>query len=150
MAGFSLKPIAVSKDFLDPAAYERAINNTLDGIAEDIRIDLEVTTQTWINKPVFQVEKDDEIRRIFTTSDIYRYISGGTRVRYATMTPDFIAKTIPGVIGSGAGRGGVAFISKLHPRPGIEARNFPEVIIKKWQPRIAALLQQNMDNETHR
>ena len=72
------------------------------------------------------------------------FLNGGTSVRYATMTPDFVPKTSPNVLRSGPGAGGLAFVSKNVPNPGIEAREFDqsvadevaeqaaEVIIRAW------------------
>jgi len=129
-----LIPIPVKKGVLDAKKHARAIDNFLDAGAENIRVDFLTTTRTWKNGPEYEIEKiKREGRRIFTRNKIYLFVSGGTRVRYATMTRNFKAKTQPGVIGSGRGRGGVAFVSRKHPRPGIRARNFPEAIIKKWE-----------------
>jgi len=137
---FSVQAISVPKDFLDPKAFERAIENFLDAGAENIRVDFQVTTQTWREKPKFTIEKAGrESRWIYTGDKIYKFISGGTSVRYATMTPDFIPKTQIGYIGSGAGRGGVAFVNKKYPRPGIKAREFPKAIVRKWRPKWVSL-----------
>lgn len=144
----NLIPIPVSKDVLDYRKHERAIQNFLDAGAENIRVDFLVTAKTWRNKPEFEIEKaGPETRKIFTRSKIYLYVSGGTRVRYAVMTRNFKAKTSPGVIGSGRGRGGVAFISRKHPRPGIQARNFPEAIIKKWEKQWPKLFTRMIQSE---
>jgi hypothetical protein len=150
--------------FLSAENYIRAINRALDMRAEDIRIDFRVTVQTWAHKPKFVITAHvtEPIWRIIAPEDagetpasqnpalIYKFVSGGTRVRYATMTPDFIAKTNPGVIGSGQGAGGVAFISKKHPKPGIQAREFNEVIAKKWESRFPSLMNQALRVEAIR
>lgn len=109
-----------------------------------LRREFDKTTATWRNKPAFTAEVKAEPGRIVgeyaTTSDIYRYVSGGTRVRYATMSADFVAKTQPRFIGSGPGRGGVVFISRQHPRPGIEAREFDITIANQQAIKIAGIL----------
>lgn len=129
-----LVPIHLKKGVLDVKRHERAIDNFLDAGAENIRVDFLTTTRTWKDRPEFEIERlKREGRRIFTRSKIYLFVSGGTRVRYAVMTRGFKAKTSPNVIGSGRGRGGVAYISRRTPRPGIRARNFPEAIIRKWE-----------------
>jgi len=97
--------------------------------------DFQLTVRTWKVKPTFKksVKKNNKSieGKVSTDNDIYRFVSGGTRVRYATMTPDFVAKTRPGNIPSGPGRGGVLYISKQKPRPGIEAREFDKQIKNK-------------------
>jgi hypothetical protein len=61
----------------------------------------------------------------------FLWLEEGTKVRYATMTPDFKPKTQRGVLGSTRGRGGKAFVDKRKPKPGIEAREWTEQIIKE-------------------
>lgn len=145
-------PIPVSAGFLSSAKQRRAVQNFLDATAEDIRIDFGVTTQTWKNRPDFAIETPDETtRKVGTDNMIYKFVSGGTRVRYATMTPGFQAKTVPGWIGSRPGAGGRMFVDKSKPRPGIKARNFHQEIIRKWQPRLAGLLRRMIAAElSHR
>lgn len=52
----------------------------------------------------------------------YRWVSGGTRVRYATMSDDWESKTIPEVLDSQPGSGKLAFVDKRLPNPGIASR----------------------------
>lgn len=61
------------------------------------------------------------------------WLDKGTKVRYATMSPDFQSKTIPRVLDSRSGKGGRLFVNKKRPRPGIEAREWTEMIAKKWR-----------------
>ena len=112
-----------------------AIQAELEKVGKDIVKDFEKTTSTWTDKPEFEMLTDDNPPSVLVATDdkIYGYVSGGTRVRYATMTNPFQAKTQPGVIGSRAGVGGMLFISKKHPRPGIKARKFEQTIQKKWK-----------------
>lgn len=67
----------------------------------------------------------------YTTSDaVYGYLNDGTRIRYATMTPNFSPKTRPGRVNAVAGSGGLAYVSKKRPRPGIKPRKFDELVVK--------------------
>jgi len=59
----------------------------------------------------------------------------GTKVRYATMTPKFAAKTRTGQLNSWKGKGGLLFVNKKRPRPGIKARKFTKALAKKWTPK---------------
>ena len=143
-------PIPIPDGFLDPRKLERAVDNFLDAAAENVRVDFLVTTKTWKNQPEFVVEapsSQPDTRYVYTRSRIYMFVSGGTRVRYATMTPNFFPKTRPGAIRSNKGRGGVAFISRRHPRPGIQARRFPETIAKKWEGKWVALFTRILRDE---
>lgn len=80
-----------------------------------------------------------------STDNPYPFIVGGTSKRYATMTPDFVAKTKRRVIGSGPGAGGLAYVDKRVKRKGIEAREFDKEIAKQEQPKFTKLGQDNLD-----
>lgn len=99
----------------------------------------ESTTRTFDEVDVkFKKKVKDDPTKIVGTVDtdneIYGYLNNGTKVRYATMSPDFEAKTEPRVIGSSRGRGEVLYVDTRRPRPGIEARHFDEEIAKKIKP----------------
>lgn len=58
----------------------------------------------------------------------YRWVSGGTTRRYATMTENWESKTSPGSIESGKGAGWVMYVDKKDPKPGIEPRMVDETL----------------------
>jgi len=148
MTRLGLEAVTIGRDLFNTAQVSRIIANTLEGVAKDIEIDFKVTTQTWGHKPGFKIQRpSNTVRIIGTGDDIYKYVSGGTRVRFATMTPDFKAKTRVGVIGSGAGRGGVAYIRRDRPRPGIKARKFDLAIAKKWKGLIKGVFDRALASE---
>jgi hypothetical protein len=101
-------------------------------------------TRTWKgNKPKFSAKKPRgqiglNVKATGTHLGVWKYIwlSYGTDIRYATMTkkPKFQAKTRYRIIGSRKGRGGLAYVSTQHPRPGIEARWFEGEIMKRTTP----------------
>ncbi len=65
------------------------------------------------------------------------WVGRGTDVRFATMHPDFKAKTKVGHIGSSAGaHSKPLFVNPLVPRPGIEARLWDERINKEDLPQL--------------
>lgn len=146
----TVRAIVPTKVALDATAMARAIENTLDGVAKNIKIDFDVTTQTWRTRPEFTIDKSDGRRLVSTADDIYRYLDQGTSVRYATMSGDFAPKTRGGYIGSNAGRGGMVRVSRLHPRPGIQARGFAAAIQKKWDSQMQAIFQRAIDAEASR
>lgn len=100
--------------------------------------DFESTVQTWNTMPPFVtevvLEKKRVVGRNYTTDKIYKFISGGTKERYAVMTKNFLSKTLPSMLKARHGRGGLAYmLSKKKgdkPKPGIKAREFPKKIIK--------------------
>ena len=112
---------------------EKAV--TFEGDA--IRKEYEKTTRTWKRKPVFEVVPEvsnTKVEVLVGTDDkIYKFLDEGTKVRYATMSPDWQSKTTPGFIGSGPGRGRKLFVRKDRPRPGIKARDFSKIIQKRRQ-----------------
>ena len=102
------------------------------------------TYRTFKHKPSFRQEVKTSVKEFtgsaLTTGDgstenPYPFITKGTAVRYAVMTPDFKAKTTVRTIGSGSGRGGLAYIDKRKPLPGIKAREFEQEIAKQEQPK---------------
>lgn len=136
---FKVKPIRLAKNPFNPIAHRREINRALNESAERIQEDFYKTVKTWKNKPSFEVEgkKARFTREIYAENDVYFFLNGGTRVRYATMTGDFRAKTAPNRFIARGGRGGVAFINKKKPRKGIKARKFDQKEVRrasKWLP----------------
>lgn len=117
-----------------------------------ILADAKKTVKTWTEPSEFQTEvsvgraaaavagksrKKDQTGvslEVWTEDKIWGYLDEGTRVRYATMSKDFRAKTRVNVINSYKGRGRMLFVNRHRPRPGIKARNWSKELHKKWQP----------------
>ncbi len=102
--------------------------------------EMKKTTATWNDtEPTFETEIDGDTLTVGPTDDedgdIWRYLEEGTEVRYAIMTEDFEPKTTPNVVGSSAGVGGLAFIDLDNPQPGIESRNWTEIIGDELEPK---------------
>jgi hypothetical protein len=133
-------PIVPSKKPIpNNLTVSRAIQEGLNRAADALKEDFQKTVSTWNDKPTFLINKygSPRMSRVVSAKNkIYFFVSEGTRVRYATMTPNFIAKTAPGRFQAQAGAGGVAYISKKHPRPGIKARKFDEQLMKRWQDKL--------------
>jgi hypothetical protein len=94
------------------------------------------TVETWKVRPQFSQKTDFNFDvemsvTTFTQNRIYYFLHEGTAVRYATMTDPFWAKTVPGFLGSREGKGRKLFVNRSVPRPGIEARKWTDLIIKK-------------------
>ena len=86
------------------------------------------TTTTWNFPPQFTAIRTQGGYLIQVSDIRYRYLDKGTKVRYATMQPGFVAKTKVGVFYSYQGNGGVAYVNKRKKRPGIKARGWSEKI----------------------
>lgn len=63
-------------------------------------------------------------------NDKFMFNARGTSVRYATMSPEFQAKTKRRTIASSSARGNrdPVFVSRSYPQPGIEAREIEETV----------------------
>jgi hypothetical protein len=121
---------------LKSQGLRRAEVDAAKDLANRMWLDMIRVTQNWQHRVKFDkvVEiKGDVVTVLVGTDDkIYKFLDRGTRVRYATMSLDFQPKTHIGVLGSGKGAGGLLFVSKKHPRPGIKARRYTETITEKY------------------
>lgn len=151
-----LNPILPQHPALNVEEFERAIENALTGLAEDIRVDFEVTAQTWVNKPAFKIDKRPFERDIYTESEIYSYVARGTRPHVILpkiapalrFRPTYKAKTRPRYIGStGGGASGPFVTARVVHHPGTEARDFERVIAEKWQKLWPNIMQRAIASE---
>lgn len=133
--------IIADKSGLDPNKHRQAIEQALDNAAALALAGFQSSVSTWEHKPEFTVTREPGKRTVATNDPQYGWINNGTAVRYATMTPDFLPKTKPGFLGSGTGRGGVLFVNRNRPRPGIEARRFDQLVLEQIDPQFASLVQ---------
>lgn len=97
--------------------------------------DMKSATRTWNHKVDFSIKSRISAKSItvsiWTDEPIFNFIEGGTDVRRAIMTRDFMPKTSPGWLGSRKGSGGVSYIGADVAMPGIEARHFYKATAKK-------------------
>ena len=124
-------------------AMLKPFKDEMSKLMDLVEKDFEASVSTFSSKPNFERKVGVEgvgnvkvIGSVWTTDEIYGYLNDGTGVRYATMTSDFLAKTRPGRLAARGGRGGVAYVSRKRPRPGIKAR--------KWDIIIAENRERNM------
>lgn len=138
--------IILPKQLVNTKALEAAIDSALDKTAGEVLDDFHKTTATWHHQPAFKIDKGASERKIFTSDDIYFFVSGGTRVRRVIMTPGFSPKTRYRWIGSGAGAGGVmAGPSRRINRPGIKAREFEKAIAILYERFFPKYIQEAID-----
>jgi hypothetical protein len=140
----------------DPQRMARVITNTLNATAKNIKIDFQVTSQTWNDKPDFVIEQPDPYERIIGTSHkIYDMLNEGTRahdirprngkvLRFGT---PFRAKTIPRSISSGPGSKSknVVWSRGVH-HPGTKPRKWDEAIREKWDGLVGPIFQRAIDS----
>ncbi len=123
-----------ARGLFDDKAFRADLRRINQAEARAMKRSFQRTTRTWEHEVTFrqmtEIEPEPTVL-VYTTDEIYGYVSGGTRVRRALMSRDFSPKTRPGVLDSRPGRGGVVFISRKLNRPGIQARRFPELVEEK-------------------
>lgn len=127
-----------SRKLFDLSAGQAAKEQALKELGEEAKALFEKTVETWRDKPVFRVNELQNSVTVTTGNRIYSYIDKGTSVRYAVMSDDYNPKTRSRVIGSTGGRGRMIFVSRNHPKPGIQAREFSVVIQERMQRKFAA------------
>lgn len=140
-------------------AFQREFIKQAERIAPKMHADLKRPTMTWNppvefeehiylgNRAAAEADKAGAGIAIQVTTDDKRFlfVDEGTKVRYATMSPDFVAKTKPKSLKAGKGRGRVLFVNKKKPRPGIKARGFSKLVAKKWNPLFRASMEEAME-----
>lgn len=110
--------------------YEAGVSNWQD---ED-KPDFEIKQYIMMNRFLLAVGTYSENFRI------YKFVDEGTSIRWAVMSPDWISKTDPKRYWSEAGYGHVVVRGRrmmdlgIHPRPGLQPRDFTGQIMKIMEP----------------
>lgn len=112
------------------------------------------TYSTWDHKPEFEETFEETATQMVGSAltsgegsrdNPYPFITKGTDKRYVVMTPDFVPKSTPRIIGSKRGRGGFSHFDPLfRARPGIKAREFEPEIAKREEPKFYKRIQKAM------
>lgn len=151
-----MKLILPKKLIADPAKLSRALTNTLNGVAKDIKLDFDVTTQTWKHRVEFPIASPSAYRRIVATDDeVYGFVNDGTRPhtirpkgKMLRFNTPFKAKTLPNQIMSGPGSVGTNEVfSRGVQHPGTAPRKFDVAIKEKWDKEFAVIMQRAIDSE---
>jgi len=140
----------------NPNKVEKGIQNGLISLAKGARVDFDVTTQTWSNRPEFKItNKGADFSEVFTDDDVYRYLNDGTTRHpiVAVNAPNLVffrkgfrPKTRVGYIGSNKGSKANKdlFVGKMVDHPGNEARNWDKEIADKWKKRAPKIMSDNI------
>lgn len=144
--------VIVPKKFNKEEILE-SFRNAVEDTIEEADKEFYRTYATFRHEPTFEQHFDENSRQISgetvtegdgDSDNPYPFVERGTSVRYATMTQDFVAKTKPGVISAGSGRGGVLYVDKRRPRPGIKARKKEKPIAKIMKSRFPKIVNVNL------
>ena len=141
---------------LNEPGMRRAILSAMQETGKEIKKDFDRTTVTWKSRPEFEIvmsiTKGLELF-VWTDNEIYGYVSEGTEehvilpvnAKALRFREGYHAKTKPRVIQSFSGGpfGKVVFAAGVI-HPGTEAREFAQVIQKKWQPRFKRRMEKAM------
>lgn len=145
-----VKPAKMKQD-----VYRLEFLTGINDMKKDIKADYAKTTETWKGeKPKFDAAASLQAPGPTLVVDAsggsekgvkkWNWLDKGTKVRYATMSPDWRSKTRVRWIGSSTGRGKMLFVNKRKPRPGIKARRWTEELTKRWVPRFKRRMEQAM------
>lgn len=140
----------------DAAKMRGVIQSTLNATAKNIKVDFDVTTQTWNHRPVFKIASPSEYtREISTNDDVYAMLEVGTRPHIIRpkkprgilrFTTPFRSKTIPNEIRSRKGsKGNTPVVARVVHHPGTAPRLWSKVIAKKWNAQIGNTSQRAID-----
>ena len=130
-----------------PGVTDRAVREL---VVDDALPQFEKTVRTWTHQPRFTPQRMTRgwgvsIDPLYP----YKWVNEGTRVRYATMSADWSSKTKPNVIASYRGSGRMLFVSRKRPRPGIKARNFQDIILRRVQARAANSIREALSKASY-
>jgi hypothetical protein len=142
----------------DAVKMRSVITSTLNAQAKAIKVDFDVTTQTWKaeRRPKFQITSPSEYtREIATDNDVYFMLNVGTK-RHTISARNkpflvfkwqgFRSKTIPNEIRSRKGAQGKQWVRKLSvEHPGTKPRLWTKAIKKKWDAQIGVTFQRAID-----
>jgi hypothetical protein len=146
--------IMPKKPLVNPAKLRQAITNTLTAQASAIKVDFDVTTQTWRSRPTFTIASPSEfVREISTDDDVYAMLNEGTQPhvirphgRILKFTVPFRSKTVPGKIYSRQGsKGNTPVVARVVHHPGTAARYWNKVIKEKWEAQLPVTFQRAID-----
>lgn len=150
------RAIIPPKPTADPARHARAVQRTLDQVAQLALADFATTTATWSHGVAFAVSAPDEAERLIGTDNTtYGYVNSGTRAhtirprgRRLRFPSSYKAKTRPGSLRSGrGGKGGAPVFARAVRHPGTKPRNFDVQIAARAQKQLTTKMRQALAAE---
>ena len=135
-------------DFLNSERAAKKIRMEFERLAKVAKAEFEKSTETWTNKPQFQIRGSWKEANVYTDDTVYKYLNDGTDSHFVT-TPyvavggamqfktGYTSKTKVGSLNaSGGGAEGAQVYSKGHYVKGIQPRHFDELVYKAVQEEI--------------
>lgn len=139
-----------------PARLRRIEVLMMEDIGDRVEEKFKETVATWKRQPYFfktvEVLPDRIVLKVYTTDDVYRYVSRGTKPHRIPLVAagqvlrfrqGYVAKTVPGILTAGPGGsfGAYRFFTaktKFIHHPGIKhPRNFPKTVRKETKQYIS-------------
>lgn len=128
---------------IDDKEFRFLMRDLLQSQAKKAVAKANLTTTTWASRPRFTIN----LRRgralgstigieIETDSDVWFWLDRGTRVRYASMTSNYIPKTRVDMFYSFTGVGHKTITDTSAPNPGIEARHWSVLLEEEFSNEI--------------
>lgn len=110
--------------------------------ANDAKADLEATVATWRDQPTFDIDVETKRYTITTDDPIWNMLNRGTRPHgidgFLSFLNQYTAKTTPGQLSSQSGGASGDRVFATHvDHPGTKARKWDAAIAKKYQPKLA-------------
>jgi hypothetical protein len=130
-----------------PGVTDKAVRGL---IIDDAIPQFEKTVRTWTHQPRFTPLRRQrgwavEVDPVYP----YQFVNRGTRVRRALMSRDWSSKTKPNVIASYKGSGRMLFVSRRLALPGIKARNFQDIILRRVQAKAANTIREALKEASY-
>lgn len=132
------------------------VEDTMQGVAEQAQGDFEKTVKTWDNPPRFVIVRRPRSWTVTTDDERYLFVDKGTRPHLIkpknnkplAFAAQYQAKTRPRMIASrpGGPSGPTVFTMRPVHHPGTKARQFSDIIFKKWQKKTAPVMRKALGN----
>ena len=149
--------ILPKRKVFDVAKMRGVITSTLNATAKNIKVDFDVTTQTWDHTVKIEITSPSEYTREITVHDpIYAMLEVGTKAHIIApkkprgilrFTTPFRSKTIPNEIRSRQGsKGNTPVVARVVHHPGTAPRLWSKAIKRKWDQQIGNIFQRAIDS----
>lgn len=130
--------------YFNKAGLGRELTNLLADSAKEAAKEIvhrvKVAIRYWSedSKPNYQtstrISSSSVVVKVDIQGEIFKFVTHGTDIRYATMTNGFISKSTPNSLVGRRGKGGLRFVCIAHSHAGIAARNFEETASEEVWP----------------
>ena len=120
----TLTPIKPRASRVNFAATERAVRETMQDLAKELKKDLEATTEGWTHKVKFEIEQTSEGYKVGTDDAIWHFGDVGTRKHDIFPSRRKMLRFTTG---------GAVVFSRHVEHPGTKANNWSKDLGKEYQ-----------------